>query len=134
MSQTRIKKPMQPRPTDWWRTGLVVLILGLLLGTLYFSSSWVHRFPSTYSTTTGTILEIRKVVDRSLDTSHGGRILYRADAHVQYTADGRPQDRWLRASDDLSPDDLEVKLAAHPSGCLVYWPPNHPEDAKCSLR
>jgi hypothetical protein len=27
-----------------------------------------------------------------------------------------------------------LKLATHPTECLVYWPPGHPENAKCSLR
>jgi Carboxypeptidase regulatory-like domain len=49
-------------------------------------------------------------------------------------ADGQIQDRWLRASDDLPPESLVLKLVAHPTKCLVYWPPNHSENAKYSLK
>lgn len=77
---------------------------------------------------------MRRVVDHTRDTLYGGKIIYRAEAHVQYLADGRMQDRWVRASDDLPQESLLLKLAAHPTECLVYWPPNQPENAKCSLR
>jgi hypothetical protein len=101
---------------------------------VFLAANWIHSFPSTHETATGKILEIRKVVENTRDTLYGGKINYRLEARVQYLAGGQMQDRWLRASDDLTPESLLVKLASHPTKCLVYWPPNHPENAKCSLK
>lgn len=106
----------------------------ILLAAVYLAANWIHSFPSPDQTATGTILEIRKVVDHTRDTLYGGNISYRLEAHVQYVADGQMHDRWLRASDDLTRESQLIKLAAHPTKCLVYWPPNHPENAKCSLK
>jgi hypothetical protein len=76
----------------------------------------------------------KKIVDGIRETEYGGRILYSTEARVQDAVDGQLQDRWLRASDDLTRENLLLKLAAHPTECVVYWPPNHPENAKCSLK
>jgi hypothetical protein len=134
MSKSHIRSPKQPQPIVWWRLALGIAILALSSAALYLLVNWVHSFPSTYKTATGTILEIRKVVDGTRDSQYGGTILYGAEARVQYMVDGQMQDRWLRASDDLAREGLLLKLAAHPTKCLVYWPPNHPENAKCSLK
>ena len=135
MSQSHIRQPKQPPPSIvWWRLGLYAAILVISFAALFAIVNWVHSFPSNYETADGKILEIRKVVDGTRDSQYGGRILYRVEAHVQYMANGQMQDRWLRASDDLAREGLELKLAAHPTKCLVYWPPNRPENAKCSLK
>jgi len=47
---------------------------------------------------TAKVLEVRKVVDHTQDAPYGGEIIYRAEAHVQYVADGQLQDRWLHVS------------------------------------
>jgi hypothetical protein len=135
MSRSHLRRPKQPpQPVVWWRLALGTAILAVSCAALWFIANRVHSVPSTYKTASGTILEIRKVVDGTRETNYGGTILYRAEAHVQYMADGQAQDRWLRASDDLTRESLLLKLAAHPTKCLVYWPPNHPENAKCSLK
>jgi hypothetical protein len=135
MSQSRITTQSKPpQPIVWWHVavGLAILLIGVAAA--FLTANWVHSLPTTYETATGKILEMRKVVDHTRDTLYGGKISYRAEAHVQYLVDGRMQDRWVRASDDLPQESLLLKLAAHPAQCLVYWPPNQPENAKCSLK
>jgi hypothetical protein len=84
--------------------------------------------------TEGRTSETRIVVDRILDSSMGGKILYRIDAHLTYRIDGQTQDRWLTASGtDASRELLALKLANHPKTCQVYWRTGHPESAKCRL-
>jgi len=100
----------------------------------YPTINWIHSSPTESETATAKVLEVRKVVDHTQDTPNGGKIIYRAEAHVQYVADGKLQDRWLRVSDGLAQDSLLLKLAAHPTECLAHWPTNHPEDARCSLK
>ena len=135
MSQSRITgKPKPSQPIVGWHIALGLATILLMVVAVYLAANWIHSFPSTSETATGKILEIRKVVDHTRDTLYGGKISYRVEAHVRYLADGQTQDRWVRASDDLSQEGLLLKLAAHPTECLVYWPPSHPENAKCSLR
>lgn len=135
MSQRRITRNAKPpQPIVWWHVALGLTILLTGIAAAFLTINWVHSLPSNYETATGKILEMRKVVDHTSDTLYGGKISYRADAHVRYLADDQMQDRWIRASDDLSQESLLLKLASHPTECLVYWPPRHPENAKCSLK
>ena len=135
MSKSRItSQPKSSQPIVWWHIALGLAIFLILVVAVYLAANWIHSIPSTYETATGKILEIRKVVDHTRDTLYGGKISYRAEAHVRYLADGQIQDRWVRASDDLTQESLLLKLAAHPNECLVYWPPSQPENAKCSLK
>jgi hypothetical protein len=136
MSQSHIRKPMQqpPQPIVWWQLALGFAIPLVLFATLFVFVNWLHSIASTYTTATAKILEIRKVVDTIRDTRYGGKIIYGVEVHAQYMLDGQMQDRWLRASDDLPRESLALKLAAHPTKCLVYWPSNHPDNAKCSLK
>ena len=96
--------------------------------------NWIRSSPPKSETATAKVLKVRKVIDHTQDTPYGGKIIYRAEAHVQYVGDGKLQDRWLRVSDGLAQDSLLLKLAAHPTECLAHWPTNHPEDARCSLK
>jgi hypothetical protein len=135
MSQIHIRKPKPPpEPVVWWRVGIILAIPAVVIGAGLLISNWVHSFPSSYKTANGKILEIRKVVDRISESQYGSSVIYRVEAHVQYSADGQAQDRWLRASDDLPRESLLIKLAGHPTECLLYWPPDHPENAKCSFK
>ena len=118
----------------WWHIALGLATVLIVVTAVFTAANWIHSLPSTYETATGKILEVRRVADHTRDTLYGGNVIHRAEAHVQYEVDGRMQDRWLRASDDLPRESLLLKLAAHPTECLVYWPPNHPENAKCSLK
>jgi hypothetical protein len=135
MSQSHVsRQPRAPRPIVWWQIALALATLMIGVAAAYLIVNWVHSFPSAYETANGKVLEIRKVVDHTSDTIYGGKISYRAEALVRYTADGKTQDRWLHASDNLPQDSLLLKLAANPAECFVYWSPGHPENAKCSLK
>lgn len=135
MSRSRItKQPKPPQPIVWWHIALGFATILIGVAAVYLAANWIHSIPSKYETSTGKILEIRKVVDHTRDTLYGGKISYRAEAHVQYLADGRLQDRWLHRSDDLTQEGLLLKLASHPTESLVYWSPNHPENARCSFK
>jgi hypothetical protein len=88
-----------------------------------------------FFTSTGTILESRIVVDSMRESGFGGAILYRIEAHVTYDLDGRQQDRWLPASEVTTARPLlAARLASNPKTCMVYWRPNHPENARCQLK
>ena len=130
----RQSKPPQPIVAGGiLRSDLSTVLI--MLAAVYLAANWIHSFPSPHETATGTVLEIRKVIDNTRDALYGGKISYRLEAQVQYVADGQMQDRWLRALDDLTRESLLLKLAKRdPTKCLVYWPPNHPENAKCSLK
>lgn len=135
MSQSRItRQPEPPQPVVWWHVALGLAILLIAVAAVFFAANWIHSSPSHYVTASGRILEIRRVVDNARDTLYGAKVSYRAEVHVQYLVDGQIQDRWLRASDDLSQETLLLKLASRPTECLVYWKPNHPENARCSLK
>ena len=129
MSQTQNRKPIV-----WWHIWLSTLAFLIAAPALVMMLRSLRSSPSTYTMATAKVLEVRKVVDHTQDTKDGGKIIYRGEAHVQYVADGQMQDRWLRISNNMSQDSLLLKLASHPSDCLVYWSPNRPENAKCSLK
>ena len=134
MSQSHIKtQPQPPRPIACWQIVLSLCCVLVLLISAYLISNLIHSYPVPYEKTTGTILEIRKVVDGTLDSRYGGKILYKFEAHVRYLEDGRQQDRWLRIS-AVTTEALLLKRAAQPTHCIVYWPPDQPENAKCSLQ
>jgi hypothetical protein len=97
----RESKPRALISISWWRLALCFASVVIVFVSLYLVANWIHSFPSTYETANGKILGIRKVVDGTIDSQYGGKILYGFEAHVQYVANGQSQDRWLRASDDL---------------------------------
>lgn len=135
MSHRRIKQgPRLPQPILWWHVVLPVCGVLLLVVLTYFISNWIHSFPPGYETRTAKIMSLRRVVDRTMDTGRGGVILYRLEAQVQYETNGNVVVRWLRASEPLPEDSLVLKLAGHPTTCLVYWLPSRPENARCSLK
>lgn len=135
MSQSRVRRQNKPpQPIKWWQVALGSTVFLVAVAGLVGMINWFHSLPSNYDTATGKILEIRKVADGTRDTLYGGKIRYRIEAHVQYVVAGKMEDRWLRTGDDSQPEGLTLKLAAHPTECVVYWLPNHPENAKCSLK
>jgi len=133
MSRSRIRRQSKPQPKVWWQIvlGFVILLSGVTAA--FLTINWVSSFPSTYETAVARILALRRVVDHTPLTLYGGQLRYRVEAHVQYLVNGRMQDRWVRASDDLPQEGLLLKLAARPTECVVYWPPSQPENARCSL-
>jgi hypothetical protein len=91
-------------------------------------------FDSPRLTAEGKIFDTKIVVDHTVESSYGGRILYRIEARVSYPILGHNQVQWMTAS-EVTPtrESLELKLAHHPQGCQVYWISGHPENAKCRL-
>ena len=135
MTGDHIRERMEPtQPIIRGRSVLGLCGVVAVLVMAYPTINWIHSSPTESETATAKVLEVRKVVDHTQDTPYGGKIIYRAEAHVQYVADGKLQDRWLRVSDGMAQDSLLLKLAAHPTECLAHWPTNHPEDARCSLK
>jgi len=134
MSHTHVRAPKaEPPPPPKL---LPLLIAGTLVGlfcVLYVAGRIRDSaYDTSHLTTQGKISETRIVVDHILDTSWGGKIFYRLEAHVAYQIDGQTQDRWLTASGvDASREFLSLKLANHPQTCQVYWSPGHPENARC---
>jgi len=136
MSHSHLHAPKteaQVTPKFWL---LVTLVMGACLLLVLFVAAGIRdrAFDTSHLTAEGKISDIRIVVDHTVESSYGGRILYRIDAHVSYRALGQTQDRWMTAS-EVTPirESLEMKLARHPIGCQVYWAPGHPENAKCRL-
>lgn len=135
MSHSHIRKAKEvPPPSPWWRIALFPAVMAVLCAALFIFANWVTTLPKTYERAQGKILEVRRHVDSIHESSYGTKVVYGLEAHVQYTMNGQMQDRWLSASDDLPKEILALKLAAHPTECMVYWPPKHPESAKCSLQ
>lgn len=135
MRKIRVRKPEAPsQPIVWWKIALGTAIFLVAVGVFWMISNALHSIPTSYERANGKILEIRKVVDGTQDSGYGGTVIYGFEARVLYTVDGKPQERWLRASGDMPRETLAIKLAGHPTECLVYWPPDHPEDAKCWLK
>jgi hypothetical protein len=111
----------------------VAAILAILAFILFRVGDWSPI--GEYKTAQGMIQETRIVVAYTRDNQYGGSIYYRIEARVKYKYHGADQLRWLPSSDVTNGREmLEMKLAAHPTSCLVYWLPKYPENAKCSLK
>jgi hypothetical protein len=136
MSHSHIQSSKPPLQTTiaWWKLALGISILVILVAVFFLVRNWMLPLPSAHDSANAKILEIRRVVDHTADSQFGSKIFYRFEAHVQYVADRQLQDRWLRIADDLPMESLLVKLADHPNHCLAQWLPDHPENARCSLR
>jgi len=135
MSHSHSRRPKEPPPpVIWWQIALFPVVVAVLCAAVFVFSNWVSSTPKTYERTPGKILEMRQVVDGIHESKFGTKVEHAVEARVQFTLNGQMQDRWLRASDDLPRETLLLKLAAHPTECMVYWPPKHPENAKCSLQ
>jgi len=132
MSRSHINKPVELPPRIPARN----LVLGLaifltLIAALFLLIDRTRMFPDHFETANGRILEIRKVVDGQVDSQYGGRMIYGVEAHVQYTTNGKSQNRWLRVSDNMPRETLLLRLTSNPKECIVYWPPKQPENARC---
>lgn len=136
MSRSHIRVKRTPhRPRD--RTSVasrVAAVLVIVLILIFVTTRMRNPFRvKGHETATATILETRLALASIVDGGRGGYALYRIEAHVTYDLHGTPQDRWISASEAERRDDLELVLARHPATCLAYWPPGHPENARCAL-
>ena len=135
MSHTHIlqRKPKASRVIAWWKVVLWFICVAITAAAIYFALNSFESFDHDHETADAKILEIRKVVDHTVDSRYGGKIFYRFEAHVQYVYNREMQDRWIRIADDLPSETLILKLADHPTHCLAHWPSRVPENARCSL-
>ena len=100
---------------------------------------WVNYRNSTFwerhNAVDGTVSEVRIVPDSMRESLLGGRVFYRTEAHVQFTAEGQSQDRWLIAGEPSSSTAwLRFKIPSSIKKCIVYWAPGHLESAQCELK
>jgi hypothetical protein len=134
VSHSHIRATKLPRRRPWIEIPLIAgftVLTALFLFITLASMNSDRRF----STANGKVMETRIVVDHTRESFYGGYIFYRIEAHTNYLLNGQPQERWLTASEVTEGrEQLELKLATHPKTCLVYWPPDHPENAKCDLK
>lgn len=127
------KQKQPPQKIIWWHIALPVFLLLLLFFAAVGAVNCFNSYAAPYATTPGKIVDIRKVPEGLINTGYGGRVFYRHEARVQFSLDGKPQDRWLRLTSNASPHMLDVKLAASPQQCTVYWRSDRPENARCDL-
>lgn len=108
--------------------GAVVLIAVLVIVAVL-----LHRepFDRLHATARGTILDARIVETGARDSAYGGRIVYRIEALVRYTAEDGTQERWVPVVYPYSHDLMVARLAHRPEACEVFWTRRHPENAKC---
>jgi hypothetical protein len=134
MSHSHIHAPEpQPAQVSGWKIMWILSVGFAVFAILFLAFNWQQSFRPPHITTRGKILEIRRVVDGTSNVGYRGSILYGFEARVAFTANGQPQTRWLRLSDDNGRAALTLKLAAQPSECIVYWSEHYPENVKCAL-
>jgi hypothetical protein len=110
---------------------LLVVIAVAVVWHNYRNSTFLER----YQTVDGTVSEVRIVVDRVIDAGYGGGVLYKTEAHVLFTAEGKLQDRWLLAAEPSRDTSwLKLQIPASIKKCIVYWVPGHLDSARCRLK
>ena len=136
MSRTHVRLPKpKPEPNRNIWVGVAIGAVATLLAILYVTTRfWDGPIQPSHVTAEGKVSETRIVMDHISDSQYGGEIFYRIEAHASYELDGRPQDRWLTASEITTERVLLAsKVAGQPKSCRVYWASGHPENAKCQL-
>jgi len=103
---------------------VAVVLVGLLLLSR-------EPFDRSHLTARGTILDARIVQTGAREGWPTGRIMYRIEALVRYSADGGTLERWLPVVYNYPREYMVARLARRPEACEVFWAPRHPENAKC---
>jgi hypothetical protein len=110
---------------------MLAVVAAAFLWYNYRNSTFFER----HETVDGTVSDVRIVVDRVIDGGYGGRILYKTEAHVRFTAEGKVRDRWLLAADPSSDASwLKLQIPTPIEKCIVYWVPGHLDNARCKLK
>jgi hypothetical protein len=118
-----------------WLEATVILGVAFLIALYAFYRSGDRPSEYEYSTTMGTVLDTRIVVDSMRESRYGGLIYYRIEADVSFEIQGRQQERWLTASETTTARELLMaRLSNKPKACRVYWRPDHPENARCEFQ
>ena len=137
MSHThiRVEKSVAPAKPQY-AIGALLACIAIGVGAWFLWSNFrASEFWDTHSSSEGRISDTRVVLDHMFDGTNGGHISYRLEAHVSFTAEGQPQDRWLIVPEDSTDREwLIAKASLRPKTCRAYWPTGHPENAKCRLQ
>lgn len=134
MSRIRLRaSKAQPRRLQWREIAAAVIILAFIA---VFTLTRLYRTTAgAYFTSNGIVEETRIIEIPLPEDENGGLKIYRIEARVSYSLKGTRQDRWLPASEPTTTHELlEATLGTSPKTCVVYWPPKHPEDARCRLK
>lgn len=135
MSRSHVRVPPPPVKQNHWMEAAIFAVAIVLGGFYVYRHLWPDPVDQNHETAAGKVLETRLVVVGKQDTSYGGSILYRIDAHVSYPLHGQPQDRWMPAS-DITGDRayLALQMAKQSGKCTVYWAPHHEDNPRCLLQ
>lgn len=134
-SHVRGRVPRPPNKRNYW---IEVAIWGVFVALACYwvqGRLWPDPVENSHETATGKVLETRVVAVGNRESNYGGFILYRVEAHVTYLSHGRPQDRWLPAS-EVTGDrtSIALQMAKQTGKCIVSWAPGHEENARCLLQ
>ena len=134
MSHSHIRVPKPAKRDSPWIPIIGTVLIVVLVAWLAFGRLFQWPLNPNDTTADGKILETRIVVDHLRDSQYGGLIYYRIEAQVKYQIQGKEQEQWIAASEATTDQILlAARISSHPKTCLVYWPPNHPDNAKCRL-
>ena len=137
VSQThQRKRKASPRKSGWgdlFLTVIVALAIDVIIVSRMLPGFGFRT--GGRETAMGKVLETRIVIYSTQDSSHGGIIFYRIEAHAAFNVNGDRQDRWIPASEaNSSREELQLRVSPNPENCMVSWPPRHPENDLCSLK
>lgn len=134
MSRMYVRAPKaQPQRLHWKEIAVAVILLAFIG---VFTLTRLYRTPAEAYFTSNEIVEEVRIIEIPMpEAENGGLKIYRIEARVSYSSNGTREDRWLPASEPTTTRDLlEARLKALPKTCAVYWPPKHPENARCRLK
>lgn len=133
MSHTHIRVARPAAARKPWLERLFFSVAAVLAMLTVFLILW-DRPREPFVVEHGQILETRIMVDSILQGRFGGRIHYRLEARVSYDLAGSRQHRWMTADTlSASHEVIAAQAAGNPKNCLVYWEPDHPENARCHM-
>jgi len=132
MSRSHIRA-QNARAKRWTRREVAMAAMVLAVMAIVLVAR-LYRFPfvSSYKTASAVVLDVRTVPWNGVENGRE-QTRYRVELRVRYEQDGQTEDRWLPVNDETARRLLADGLAARPTVCVVYWPPRHPENARCRL-
>jgi hypothetical protein len=134
-SHIRVRREAPPAKPHYVFVAFVFCALVAVCASIFWSNFRGSMFWETHSAAEGQVSETRVVVDRIIDSTYGGRVLYRLEAHVRFMAEGQMQERWMVVREDTHDRALLMaEQASNPKTCEVYWTSGHPEDAGCMFQ
>jgi hypothetical protein len=134
MRRIHVRAPKaRPKRLQWKEIAVGGILLAFIA---VFTLTRLYRTTAgAYFTSNEIVEEIRIIEIPMPEAENGGLKIYRIEARVSYSLNGTREDRWLPASEPTTTRDLlEARLKTPPKTCVVYWPPKHPEKARCRLK